>query len=53
MTTTDDSAVFFYSNVLVYANTLRSPADDAAVEAVRHFLTSGVEIWISRQVLRE
>jgi len=53
MMTTDASAVFFDSNVLVYANTLRSPAHEAAAKAVRHFLASGTEIWISRQVLRE
>ena len=53
MATTADSPVFIDTNVLVYANVAESPLNRSAVEAIETRYNAGIELWISRQVLRE
>ncbi len=53
MTTGDDNAVFLDTNILVYASQTQSPFYPAALQAIQRFYEAGVELWISRQVLRE
>lgn len=49
----DDSPLFVDTNVLVYATVADAPFHREALTAVDAYHRSGVELWISRQVLRE
>jgi len=51
--TGEDNAVFLDTNILVYANVAESPFHQAALQAIQTRYQAGVELWISRQVLRE
>ena len=53
MVTGDGNSVFLDTNILVYASIAGSPFNQAAVQAIQRVYDSGVEVWISRQVLRE
>ncbi len=53
MATTGVSSVFFDTNVLVYANIGSAPLHSVAVQAIEGREQAGIEVWISRQVLRE
>lgn len=53
MATTDDSALFVDTNVLVYANVATAPFHDAALAALQAAHRAGRPLWLSRQVLRE
>jgi predicted nucleic acid-binding protein len=45
--------VFIDTNVLIYANLARSPLHRVAQERLRALDERGIDLWISRQVLRE
>jgi predicted nucleic acid-binding protein len=49
----DDNSVFLDTNILVYAATTQSPFHPAALQAIERLYDAGVEVWISRQILRE
>lgn len=49
----DDRPIFIDTNVLVYANVLAYPLHQVAVEQLQSLIDSGIELWLSRQVLRE
>lgn len=49
----DDAAVFVDTNVLVYASVPSSPWHTVAIEALKRFDSTGAEVWISNQVIRE
>ena len=51
--TGDDNAVFLDTNILVYANVDESPFHQMALQAIQTRYEAGVEMWVSRQVLRE
>jgi predicted nucleic acid-binding protein len=53
MTSGGAEPVFIDTNVLVYANVTTAPLHREALEAIRGREQAGVELWISRQVLRE
>ncbi len=53
MATTDDSALFVDTNVLVYANVATAPFHDAALAALQAAHSAERPLWLSRQVLRE
>ena len=53
MATTAADPVFVDTNILVFANTATAPFHAEAQAALLSFATPGVELWISRQVLRE
>ncbi|MGA8347243.1 MAG: hypothetical protein WB773_05435, partial [Isosphaeraceae bacterium] len=53
MATTADDPVFVDTNVLVYANTVRSPLHIRAQLALQDLSASAIPLWISRQILRE
>jgi predicted nucleic acid-binding protein len=53
MAKTDDEPLFIDTNVLVYASVPESPFHNAAREAIFEREQAGVELWVSRQVLRE
>lgn len=53
MVTGDDNPVFLDTNILVYARATQSPFHQTALQAIQRLDNSGVEVWISRQVLRE
>jgi predicted nucleic acid-binding protein len=53
MMTGDDNRVFIDTNILVYARAAQSPFHNAALQVIQSLDDSGVEIWISRQILRE
>ncbi|RCJ37667.1 twitching motility protein PilT [Nostoc punctiforme NIES-2108] len=48
-----DNPVFLDTNILVYASQIQSPFHQAAMEAIQGFYDAGIELWISRQILRE
>ncbi|MEQ8467959.1 type II toxin-antitoxin system VapC family toxin [Coleofasciculus sp. E1-EBD-02] len=48
-----DNAVFLDTNVLVYANVEESLFHQSALEAIQTRYEAGIDLWISRQVLRE
>ena len=52
MTVAVDS-IFLDTNILVYASADTSPFHTAALDALTVLETSGVQLWISRQVMRE
>jgi predicted nucleic acid-binding protein len=53
MATAAADAVFLDTNILVYASVAESPFHAAAMNALGALAQAGVELWISRQVLRE
>jgi predicted nucleic acid-binding protein len=53
MAITAGSRVFIDTNILVYANLALSPFHDKAVASLREFEDIGLDLYISRQVLRE
>jgi predicted nucleic acid-binding protein len=53
MATTAVDKVFVDTNVLVYAQVTLSPLNSAAVTKLTDLEHAGVELWISRQTLRE
>lgn len=53
METGDANAVFVDTNILVYANVSESLFHEVALQAIQSLYDAGIELWISRQVLRE
>jgi len=53
MATTAADPVFVDTNILVFANTATAPFHAEAQAALQSFASSGAELWISRQILRE
>jgi predicted nucleic acid-binding protein len=53
MMTTGDDTVFLDTNILVYASVVEAPFHEVALNAIEVFEQRGIELWISRQVLRE
>src|SRR4051812_6959542 len=53
MATTAVSSLFIDTNILVYATTAQARLHAAAAGAIQTWTQSGVDLWISRQVLRE
>jgi predicted nucleic acid-binding protein len=53
MATTAASPVFVDTNVLVYTRVAAPPLHAIAISALDQLRASGVELWTSRQVLRE
>ena len=49
----DGEKVFLDTNVLVYANVAEAPLHTVALRAIQIREQAGMELWISRQVLRE
>ena len=49
----DVDALFLDTNVLVYANVSESPLHQVALNAIQTYYDAEVELWISRQILRE
>jgi predicted nucleic acid-binding protein len=49
----DDRRIFLDTNVLVFANIEEAPFHEVALNAVQSHEQAGMDIWISRQVLRE
>ncbi len=50
---TTDNPVFIDTNILVYANLALSPFHSQAMERLQAIEEQGIELWISRQTLRE
>ena len=53
MATTAANRLFVDSNVLVYSRVVAAPFHREAVDALDGLRTSGKELWISRQIIRE
>ncbi|HXH13462.1 MAG TPA: type II toxin-antitoxin system VapC family toxin [Alphaproteobacteria bacterium] len=53
MATGGGEPVFVDTNVLIYANLARSPLHRVAQERLTALDEQGIDLWISRQVLRE
>jgi predicted nucleic acid-binding protein len=53
MTPTEVRKVFIDTNMLLYVKSNKSPFHGAAVKKIDDLLDQEVEIWISRQVIRE
>jgi predicted nucleic acid-binding protein len=51
--TTGANSVFVDTNVLIYARLATSPFHATAVTRLDDLTTSGAELWVSRQTLRE
>jgi len=51
--TGDVKAIFLDTNVLVYANVQESPWHQVAVDIIEQYYQAGIELWLSRQILRE
>ncbi len=51
--TSGDRPIFIDTNILVYANILAYPLHSIAAERIQSLLDAEVELWLSRQVLRE
>ncbi len=49
----DANAIFLDTNILVYANVSESPLHEVALQAIQSRYDAGIEVWMSRQVLRE
>lgn len=47
------NSIFLDTNILVYANVSESPFHQAALEKIQNLYDTGIDLWISRQVLRE
>lgn len=50
---TTNNSVFIDTNILVYANLALSPFHVQATERLQAFTAQGIDLWISRQTLRE
>ncbi|MDZ8081631.1 MAG: type II toxin-antitoxin system VapC family toxin [Nostoc sp. DcaGUA01] len=50
---TTNNSVFIDTNILVYANLALSPFHVQAKERLQAFTEQGIDLWISRQTLRE
>ncbi|MBD2246995.1 type II toxin-antitoxin system VapC family toxin [Nostoc sp. FACHB-888] len=50
---TTNSSVFVDTNILVYANLALSPFHIQATERIQALVEQGIDLWISRQTLRE
>lgn len=50
---TTNNSVFIDTNILVYANLALSPFHVPAKERLQAFTEQGIDLWISRQTLRE
>jgi predicted nucleic acid-binding protein len=50
---TTNSSVFVDTNILVYANLALSPFHVQATERLQSLTEQGIDLWISRQTLRE
>ncbi|MEH1908040.1 MAG: type II toxin-antitoxin system VapC family toxin [Nostoc sp.] len=50
---TTNSSVFVDTNILVYANLALSPFHIQAAERLQALAEQGIDLWISRQTLRE
>lgn len=53
MTTMDVESTFVDTNILIYADVPAAPECQAARRILEDLTSQGIEIWISRQVLRE
>ncbi len=53
MATMGDDPVFLDTNILVYAGVFESPFHLAALNAIQVREQAGIEMWISRQIMRE
>lgn len=53
MATTAADPVFVDTNVLVFANVASHPLQAVALQALRDLRSTGAELWISRQIIRE
>ena len=53
MTIGDGDPVFLDTNILVYSGAIQAPFHTLAREAVQALERTGVDLWISRQILRE
>ncbi|MEW6492604.1 MAG: PIN domain-containing protein [Cyanobacteriota bacterium] len=53
MVSSGDDSVFLDTNVLIYANVATAPLHQTAVEAIQQLYEANIDLWISRQVLRE
>lgn len=53
MTNGEGERVFLDTNILVYANAAEAPLHQLALSAIETRYEAGVELWISRQILRE
>ncbi len=48
-----DNPVFIDTNILIYANLALSPFHVQAIQRLQALVEQGIELWISRQTLRE
>ena len=48
-----DKAVFIDTNILIYSNLALSPFHIQAIQRLQEFADQDMEMWISRQTLRE
>jgi predicted nucleic acid-binding protein len=53
MTTLVAEPTFLDTNILIYASIAEAPWHTAALSAIQRREQAGIELWISRQVLRE
>jgi predicted nucleic acid-binding protein len=53
MTSGDANHIFLDTNILVFANAAEAPLHDVALKAIEDRYTAGMDLWVSRQVLRE
>ena len=53
MTNGEGDRVFLDTNILVYANAIEAPLHQVALSAIETRYEAGVELWLSRQILRE
>lgn len=53
MATTVVDPVFVDTNVVVYANIATAPLHTVALQTIHNLWSAGVELWLSRQILRE
>lgn len=53
MMTGDGEAIFIDTSVLVYASVVEAPLHLVALGEIQRIEQAGVELWLSRQVLRE
>ena len=53
MVTSGDNPIFIDTNILVYANIPAYPLHQLALQTIQSLIDAEVELWLSRQVLRE
>jgi predicted nucleic acid-binding protein len=53
MTIGAGNKLFLDTNVLVYANVAETPLHLLALQTIENYYQAGVDLWISRQILRE